>query len=381
MEATQAQEHDLVSFVEELKQQWLETIDALIDPLMLVDKDYKIIRSNLAMARVTELPVTDVVGKTCYKIFANRNTPCPECAMQKSISNKSASNWEMQIGERFYEVTSQPIKNSKEEVTGAVQIYHDRTENKSLQDKIVQQEKLASIGLLSSGVAHEINNPLGGILAFAQILLKELDKDSPHYQDVVEIEAATQRCKAIVSSLLEFARHRGAKEGDKRSSVSAIEAFKAALNFAKVSFNSNTKIIEDYSDENEGDIVVFGDRNKLIQVFLNLIQNASHAMPQGGTITLMARTEIDEETNNKYGLFSISDTGIGIPQEHIKRIFEPFFTTRQPGDGTGLGLAICYGIIKDHDGSLDVSSVLNKGSNFTVKLPLVREKVKLTIQK
>ena len=83
MQATQPEERDLVSFVEDLKQQWLETIDALIDPLMLVDKDYKIIRSNLAMARVTDLPVKDVVGRTCYKIFANRDTPCPECAMQE----------------------------------------------------------------------------------------------------------------------------------------------------------------------------------------------------------------------------------------------------------------------------------------------------------
>ena len=296
MQATELDDHDLVSFVEDLKRQWLETIDALIDPLMLVDKNYQIIRSNLAMARITDLDVTDVVGKTCYKIFANRNTPCPECAMQTAIKTKTASNWEMQVGNRHYEVTSQPLQNSKQEVTGTVQIYHDRTETKSLQDKIVQQEKLASIGLLSSGVAHEINNPLGGILAFAQILLKEMDKESPHYKDVVEIEAATQRCKAIVSSLLEFARHRGATEGDKRSSVSAIGAFKAALNFAKVSFNTNTKVIEDYQED---DMVVFGDRNKLIQVFLNLIQNAAHAMQQGGTLTLTATQEVDEETNRK----------------------------------------------------------------------------------
>ena len=378
MQAAELENKDLVSFVEDLKKQWVETIDALIDPLMLVDKDYKIVRSNLAMAKVTNLAITDVVGKTCYKVFANRDTPCSGCAMQDAMSNKSTCNWEMRVSDRFYEVTSQPLQNSKGEVTGTVQIYHDRTETKNLQDKVVQQEKLASIGLLSSGVAHEINNPLGGILAFAQILLKEIDKDSPHYKDVVEIEAATQRCKAIVSSLLEFARHRGATEGEKRSSVSAVEAFKAALNFAKVSFNNNTKVVEDYPEE---DIVVFSDRNKLIQVFLNLIQNAAHAMPQGGTLTLTAQTEIDDKTNQKFGLFSISDTGIGIPQEHIKRIFEPFFTTRQPGDGTGLGLSICYGIIKDYHGNLDVSSTLNKGSTFTVKLPLVREKVKLTIQK
>lgn len=378
MYATEIDNKDLVSFVEDLKKQWVETIDALIDPLMLVDKDYKIIRSNLAMASLTELPVTEVVGKTCYKLFANRDNPCPGCVMQEAISNKSSRNWEMQVGERFYEVTSQPLKNSKDEVTGTVQIYHDRTETKNLQDKIVQQEKLASIGLLSSGVAHEINNPLGGILVFSQMLLKELDKDSPHYKDVVEIEAATQRCKAIVSSLLEFARHRGATEEDKRSSVSAVSALQTALKFAKVSFDKNIKVVEDYQEE---DLVVFGDRNKLIQVFLNLIQNAAHAMDQGGTLTLIAKQSTDADDDRKYGLFTIADTGIGIPQEHIKRIFEPFFTTRQPGDGTGLGLAICYGIIKDHAGSLDVTSKLNKGSTFTVKLPLVREKVRLTLQK
>lgn len=378
MHATKSDSQDLVSFIEDLKKQWVETIDALVDPLMLVDHNYKIIRSNLAMAKNTSLPVTDVVGKTCYQIFAKRSSPCENCAMKEAIESKSAKNWELKIGDRHYEVTSQPLKNSKDEVTGTVQIYHDRTETKVLQDKIIQQEKLASIGLLSSGIAHEINNPLGGILVFSQILLQELDKESPHYNDVVEIEAATQRCKTIVSSLLEFAKHRGAVEDDKRSSVSVVSAIKAALNFAKVAFTKDVEVIENYSDENS---IIFGDRNKLIQVFLNLIQNAAQAMEQGGTMTLLAESVVDPEDKRKYGLFTVADTGIGIPEEHIKRVFEPFFTTKEPGAGTGLGLSVCYGIIKDLGGSLDVKSNLNQGSTFTVKLPLVEEKkARLKIQ-
>ena len=377
MYAAKAEGKDLVRFVEDLKRQWVETIDALIDPLMLVDHNYKIIRSNLAMVKRTNLAVTEVAGKTCYQVFAGRDSPCEGCAMRKAIKDKSSANWELKINELHYEVTSQPLKNSKDEVTGAVQIYHDRTEMKTLQDKILQQEKLASIGLLSSGIAHEINNPLGGILVFAQVLLQELDKDSPHYQDVVEIESATQRCKEIVSSLLEFARQRGATEEDTKSSVSAISAFKEALNFGRVTFANNIEVITQWGTE---DLVIFGDRNKLIQVFLNLIQNAAHAMSQGGTLTLLAKATTDHEDKRRYGVFTVSDTGVGIPVEHIKRVFEPFFTTKEPGDGTGLGLSICYGIVKDLGGSLDVESQLNQGSTFTVTLPLIREKAKLKLQ-
>ena len=377
MYATKTDNKDLVSFVEDLKRQWVETIDALVDPLMLVGHDYKIIRSNLAMAKRTNLAVTEVAGKTCYQVFAGRDSPCEGCAMREAIKDRSAANWELKINDRHYEVTSQPLKNSKNEVIGAVQIYHDRTETKTLQDKIVQQEKLASIGLLSSGIAHEINNPLGGILVFAQILLQELDKDSPHYQDVVEIESATQRCKEIVSSLLEFARQRGATGEDTKSSVSAVSAFKEALNFGRVTFTNNIEVMTQWGTE---DLVIFGERNKLIQVFLNLIQNAAYAMSQGGTLTLLAKSITDPEDKRRYGVFTVSDTGVGIPAEHIKRVFEPFFTTKEPGDGTGLGLSICYGIIKDLGGSLDVESQLNQGSTFTVTLPLIREKAKLKLQ-
>ena len=367
MQAAKKQTSDeLIKFIEELKDQWVQTIDALTDPLMLISKDYKIVRSNTAMAEAAGMSVTEVIGKTCYEEFAKRDSPCENCAMREAISDKAAKSWELQVGDTYYEVTSQPFDNTSSQTIGTVQIYHNRTDMKNLQDQIMQSEKLASIGLLSSGVAHEINNPLGGILVFAQMLLKEMDKDSPHYKDVEEIEAATQRCKAIVSSLLDFAKHSGAVEQSKKSSLSLVSTLQAALALGKVAFGSNIKVIEDY----EEDLQVFADRNKLIQVFLNLIQNATHAMEQGGTITLQTRLYSEPEDQKRYALVSISDSGIGIPDEHIKRIFEPFFTTKEPGSGTGLGLSICYGIIKDLGGTLEVKSKINQGTTFSIKLPL-----------
>ncbi|MDE3269554.1 MAG: ATP-binding protein [Pseudomonadota bacterium] len=367
MQAAKKQTSDeLIKFIEELKDQWVQTIDALADPLMLVSQDYKVVRSNTAMAKVADMSVTEVIGKTCYEVFAKRDTPCENCTMREAINDKASKSWELQLGETYYEVTSQPFANASSQESGTVQIYHNRTEMKLLQDQVMQREKLASIGLLSSGVAHEINNPLGGILVFAQMLLKEMDKSSPHYKDVEEIEAATQRCKAIVSSLLDFAKHRGAIDQNKKSSVPLTSTIQAALSLARVAFGGSVKVIEDY----EEDLQVFADRNKLIQVFLNLIQNATHAMEQGGTITLQTRLHSEHEDQKKYALISISDSGIGIPDEHIKRIFEPFFTTKEPGDGTGLGLSICYGIIKDMGGTLEVNSQINQGSTFAIKLPL-----------
>src|SRR5690606_36506661 len=150
--------------------------------------------------------VKEIVGRRCYQVFAGRTSPCPGCRMKDAARATSGETFELEgiRGDRFYEATSQPLLDSDGETDGIVQIYRDRTEAKKLQEQLAQQDKLASIGLLAGGVAHEINNPLGGILIFSQMLLRELPKDSPHYADVVEIEAATQRCKAIVESLLDF---------------------------------------------------------------------------------------------------------------------------------------------------------------------------------
>lgn len=361
-------QNELVGFVENLKLQWMSMIDAIIDPIMTVNKNYEISKTNKAMAALSDsLDVKSVIGKKCYQIFANSNKPCDGCMMRKAFEDGNSYNFELPLdnNKKYFEVTSQPWKNEKGIVEGVVQVYRDRTEAKSLHAQLVQSEKLASIGLLAGGIAHEINNPLGGILIFSQMLLKELDKKSPHYQDVVEIEGATQRCKEIVDRLLEFARQQPGVAPPSSELIRLEDTISTAMRFASVA--ENAKKCEIFYDWSHKDGETIGDRNKFIQVFLNIFQNAFQAMPKGGVLTITQREQMKDHKH--FHIIEIKDTGVGIPPDQIDKIFDPFFTTKEPGEGTGLGLAICYGIITELGGDLSVQSDLGEGTSFFIRVP------------
>ena len=361
-------------FVEELKRQWVATFDALIDPVMIIGPDYLVHRANLAAAKMAAANVSDVdvrkiVGMKCHKVLAGRSQPCPGCKLSETLDEGAPHQFRLSnvVPEREFEVTSQPFPESDQR-RFAVHIYRDRTEAAALQSRLIQSEKLASIGLLAGGIAHEINNPLGGIMIFSQMLLREMPKDSPYYSDVVEIEAASQRCKEIVQGLLDFARIQPAENKNMQlASIDATEAIKSALRFAQMNLKEKLKqsirIKERFDAKST---VVRGDKNQIIQVVLNLLQNAIQAMPRGGDVTL--RVKNDKARENL--VIEISDSGMGIKPEHLKKIFDPFFTTKQPGQGTGLGLSICYGLIKAMGGKISASSTSGEGTTFTVTLPL-----------
>lgn len=364
---------ELIEFVEELKSKWVATIDALIDPLMIVSLDYTITKANRSMAEFTEhKDIPDILGKKCYKIFANRDKPCEGCLMKKASQTGKPCNYNLKDVRKkfFFEVSSQPVYSSTGKMEGCVQVYRDRTEAKALQEQLVQSEKLASIGLLAGGIAHEINNPLGGILIFSQMLIKEMPEDSPFYSDIKEIEAATQRCKGIVERLLDFARSQPSDIHPKeKSPIDVTEALKSALRFAKVHSNARkTEITERWAKDE--DMMVMGDRNNFIQLFLNLMQNAFQAMPDGGNLVL--RSYKEDRGGVEMGIWEIEDSGIGIEPSHLPRIFDPFFTTKEPGEGTGLGLSICYGICQEAGGVLEAESEINQGTTFRVVLPIHR---------
>lgn len=361
---------ELLEFVENLKRQWVSTIDALVDPLMIVNSDYEIQKSNMAMARAADKEVKTIVGQKCYEMFGKRTSPCPGCQLNKSFKSSKSSSFDLEgvRGDRFFEVSSQPLMDTDGTITGVVHVYRDRTEAKKMQEQLSQQDKLASIGLLAGGIAHEINNPLGGILIFSQMLLREIPKESPHYEDVFEIEAATQRCKAIVEGLLDFARQNPPDSAKKRyDDFKIADAIKTAVRFGTVAIkkSGSIRVVDKYTEA--GQFVNF-DRNKIIQIFLNLIQNGIQAMPDGGTLTIKSKTVIRKAV--PWGYFTVEDTGVGIPSEHLSKIFDPFFTTKDPGEGTGLGLALVYGIVQDMGGSMEVESTINEGSRFIVELPL-----------
>jgi len=228
------------------------------------------------------------------------------------------------------------------------------------QEQLVQSERLASIGQLAAGVAHQVNNPLGGILLHAHLLLEDLKKDDPQLPRVETIVNEADRCKEIVGGLLNFARQ-------------------SRPNYLDYPIN---KIIEDVLEyaSKEGKLsgigvkgeldpslpYVYVDPHQLMQAFENIINNAIEAMPGGGELTVKTRNVPEERMVE----VSIADTGCGIPEENLPKLFTPFFTTKEMGKGTGLGLAIAYGIIKTHKGNIEVKSELGRGTVFTLRILL-----------
>ena len=363
-------QEERISFVESLKQQWMATVDAIIDPVMIVRQDYTIAQANKAMAQHASMNIKELKGKTCYKVFAKRKSPCPGCPIKDNFESSKPISFELsdKSSGKFFEVTSQAI-NDNGGINGSLQIYRDRTLAKQLQKQLLQSEKLASIGLLAGGIAHELNNPLGGVLAFSQMLNKEIDPKHPHKEYAEEIEAAAQRCKSIVNSLLEFARNQPASHEETLKAMDIIPCIKSAVKFGTVGDNSkNIEIVENFTVDK---IFVLGNRNKAIQLLLNLIQNAIHAMPNGGTLSLNADQEIIDDT--PHAVITVADTGVGIAEDELSQIFDPFYTSKAEGEGTGLGLSICHGIAEDMKGRIEVDSIVNKGSTFRIMIPSVTQ--------
>ncbi len=225
------------------------------------------------------------------------------------------------------------------------------------QNQLIRSEKLASIGQLTASVAHELNNPLGIILGYTQIALQDIDPDHPVADYLRTIERQTLRCKRIIGNLLGFARQSEPKAelADVRSIV------EEALNvIAHELARSRIEVVREFA---EGVPPIWVDVGQVQQVFFNIIQNAVHAMPDGGRLTI--------RVEERAGCVAIafSDTGIGIPPENLGRIFDPFFTTKEQGKGTGLGLSVSYGIVTQHGGKIEVESQVGVGATFTVLLP------------
>lgn len=226
-------------------------------------------------------------------------------------------------------------------------------------EQLVHSENLASLGQLAAGVAHELNNPLGTILLYAESAQRECAEDDPHCADLAVIVKETKRCKRIVADLLNFSRqHQVIAQPTDINAVLQELVEMAPRRIKTVSipivteFDPSLPIIE-------------ADTAQLRQVFLNIMTNAVEAMPEGGTLTLRTRKGPGENVT-----IEIEDTGFGIPHENLGKLFTPFFTTKPIGKGTGLGLAISYGIIKMHRGQINVKSQVGQGTTFIISLPI-----------
>lgn len=224
--------------------------------------------------------------------------------------------------------------------------------------RITVTERLASLGQMAAGVAHEINNPLGGILLYSNLVLEEMDQENPSRENMEKIIYQTERCKKIVQNLLDFAR----TPSGNLTPLSINEVIKTSLNLVKdQSIFHGIEVKTELADDLPQ---VMGDPSRLEEVFLNLFINATDAMCGKGVLTISSRLSSTGALK-----VQITDTGKGIDKAYLPHIFEPFFTTKDPGQGTGLGLSITYGIIQKHGGLIDVVSEPGKGTTFTITLP------------
>jgi signal transduction histidine kinase len=228
------------------------------------------------------------------------------------------------------------------------------------QGQLIQSQKMASLGLLAAGMAHELNNPLSAVLAYTQILLQELPPGQTAEADLHEIEEAAFRCKKIVEDLRLFSRQSRSHENQP---LDLNEVIESALRLVTHPFSlQKIQIERDLEKELPR---MGGSRNRLQSVFLNLFTNAQAAMPAGGSLRLKTRTRRKEGQLEAV----VADTGVGIPAENLPRIFDPFFTTKPEGQGTGLGLSVTYGIVQEHGGTIAVESQVGRGARFTLRFP------------
>lgn len=232
------------------------------------------------------------------------------------------------------------------------------------QEEIMKSERLAMVGHLAAGVAHEINNPLGGILLFSRLLLQKAPSEGLMRDNLERIEKDAKRCQSIVQGLLDFARQREPKI----ETLELNDVLEKTVNlFENQPLFHNIEIVKQYQPDLP---VISADPAQIQQVFVNIIMNAADAMNGKGVLTITTQSA----DRNDYVEISFSDTGRGIPPDEFDRVFEPFFTTKGVGHGTGLGLSISYGIIQRHGGTIKVSSKVGQGSTFVITLPKNKRK-------
>jgi two-component system NtrC family sensor kinase len=265
---------------------------------------------------------------------------------------------------RIYQVEKLPMRlGAGPDVTHVITFARDVTAQRSFERSMIQAEKLAAIGRLAAGVAHEINNPLTGIVTYSQLLLEKNPGEGSTRSSLQKIVTQANRCRKIVRGLLDFSRQ--SKPDERPCNVNTVLQECVAL-VANQALFQNIDIVRNLG----GDLPpVPMDPAQIQQVFMNLIINAAEATPAEGRLTLTTRLD----PSGRSVEIGFADTGCGIKEADLERIFDPFLTTKGARRGTGLGLAISYGIVKEHKGTIAVESEVGKGTTFVVRLPLSLE--------
>ncbi len=352
----------LEEMIQESKNKLQTLFDSITDYITVVDKNYGIVMANWMVAKKVGETPENMIGRKCYEIYSGEDTPCSDCVLQKTMKSNKAEFLERQIGDKMYQFWSYPMFDLKGRLKYVIEYVKDVTEQKNLEKKLIQSEKLATIGLLASGVAHELRNPLN-IIETARYYLSEIlpDDNEDAQNKLLIIKKSVTRASNIINNLLEFSRH-SSKDKEKIDVNLLID--KTLSLIEKDLYANNISVVKSYQQIPKA----YFSSDSLKQVFLNIIINAIQAMPNGGQLFI-------ETYLSKNGRLRIefTDTGQGISNENIAHVFTPFFTTKEVGKGTGLGMYVSHSIIQREGGEILVKSKLGEGTTFTIELPITGE--------
>ena len=328
------------------KREWESTVDAISEPLALL-RDFTVARANLAFGERAGVEIRHVPGRRCYELLAHRTTPCPGCPVADEAGVASPRNAEVRMGRRHYQVSAFPVGDG-----ATVVHYRDVTDQRQLEAQLANHERLAAVGRLASGAAHEINNPLAIVIANLRVLEAELGEAGPLRDAVTDALSGAERVRTIVLALRSMSRQHLETFETVRLRDSATRALRTVL-------GASAAVDTELTDEGRARVAPL----LLDQALAAILENARQAV--SGTQRIHVSTGGDPEDV----WVRVSDEGDGIAPANLPRIFEPFFTTRGVGGGLGLGLTAAWNIVTAFHGRIDVDSALGRGTTVTVRLP------------
>jgi two-component system NtrC family sensor kinase len=342
-------------------------LESLDDGLVVFDVDERVVRWNRALESFYGVAREDAIGRPLGDIFDAPFVEALRAARQDhpygaTLYRAPLASRENESTQLLVNATEVPLQNlsGDDAVVGTLLLIEDITDHVRLEEQLQISEKMASIGLLAAGVAHEVNTPLTGISSFTQMLLDGADPKDPKTVLLEKIERQTFRAAKIVNGLLNLSRPGTAS--NERVDVDLNAVIMDVFSLLEHQFEvGSIKVRRELAP---APVVVLGIEHQLQQVFLNLFLNARDAMPRGGWLSVATRLD------GNSAVAEIADTGSGIPSEQIARIYDPFFTTKSIGRGTGLGLSITYGIVREHGGTILCDSAVGQGTRFTLALPV-----------
>jgi two-component system NtrC family sensor kinase len=353
---------------------WEDTFNAITDGIAIYDADFTILRANPALASITATHLERLIGGHCFETFSyctgRDSALCPHRRAIRTGEPVSIEVEETSLGKTLH-IFCFPIFDQRGEAKRTVHIVRDTTEENALRAQLLQTEKLAAIGQLVSGVAHELNNPLTSVMGYAQ-LLQAADVSPDIKEDLRTIYQEAQRSARIIENLLTFAR----KETVEKRYTDINQVVRDSLELRAYQLKvDDVELVGEFDEHLPSTMAA---PHQLQQVFLNLISNAHHAVMESPA---QRRIAVRTETDGQAIRVRISDNGPGISEEHIGKIFDPFFTTKDVGQGTGLGLSIAFGIVQEHGGRIWAESEQGRGTTFTVELPIADQTSDFTTER